>query len=29
MGDDQNLYICILAKAYTDTKLAIQYNTNK
>jgi len=28
MGDDRNIYICILAKAYTNTKLSFEYTSS-
>ena len=29
MGDDRNIYICILAKAYTNSKFSIEYTSGE
>jgi hypothetical protein len=29
MGDDRNVYICIMAKAYTNTKLSFEYTSSE
>lgn len=29
MGEDRNIYLCLLAKAYTNTKLSIEYTSDE
>jgi hypothetical protein len=29
MGDDRNVYLCLLAKAYTNTKLSFEYTSDE
>jgi hypothetical protein len=28
MGDDRNVYLCLLAKAYTNAKLSFEYTSD-
>lgn len=29
MGEDRNIYLCLLAKAYTNTKLSLEYTSDE
>jgi hypothetical protein len=29
MGNDRNVYLCLLAKAYTNTKLSFEYTSDE